>query len=203
MSNSDSEDSTAKSGPKDLFKCCHCDKAFASGQALRGLQNAHRVVRNVIEAHTNNFEHTAEAGLSAAAAAVAGEVRPEVNAGGAYYHQILYPTAGLMAVACGDYFDAQPSGMIRAEDHEPNKAPEGIVNVTRDFLGEWKHNSTNSVGYGAAAVSERSERTLTDPIFMVGHGGFAPEGARDDGEVEEEVTSEKTEELSLELKLGF
>ncbi|VVA38543.1 PREDICTED: zinc finger 1 [Prunus dulcis] len=155
MSNSDSEDSTANSGPKDLFKCCHCDKAFASGQALRGLQNAHRVVRNVIEAHTNNFKHTAEAVLSAAAAAVAGEVRPEVNAGGAYYHQILYPTAGLMAVAC-------------------------------------------------AAVSERSsERTLTDPIFMVGHGGFAPEGARDDGEVEEEVTSEKTEELSLELKLGF
>ncbi|CAB4317268.1 unnamed protein product [Prunus armeniaca] len=203
MSNSDSENSTANSGPKDLFKCCHCDKAFASSQALRDLQNAHRVVRNVIEAHTNNFRHIAEAGPSAAAAAVAGEVR-QVNAGGAYYHQILYPTAGLMAVACGDYFDAQPNGMIRAEDHEPNKAPEGIVNVTRDFLGEWKYNSTNSVGYGAAAESERSsERTLTDPILRVGHGGFAPEGARDDGEEEEEVTSEKTEELSLELKLGF
>ncbi|PQQ01460.1 uncharacterized protein Pyn_39255 [Prunus yedoensis var. nudiflora] len=139
-----------------------------------------------------------------AAAPVAGEVRPQVNAGGAaYYHQIVYPTAGLMAVACGDYFDAQPNGMIRAEDHEPNKAPEGIVNVTRDFLGEWKYNSTDSVGYGAAAELERSsERTLTDPIFRVGHGGYAPEGARDDGE-EEEVTSEKTEELSLELKLGF
>lgn len=101
MSNSDSEDSTANSGPKDLFKCCHCDKAFASGQALRDLQNAHRVVRNAIEAHTNNFRHIAEAGPSAAAAAVAGEVR-QVNAGGAYYYQILYPTAGLMAVA---YFD--------------------------------------------------------------------------------------------------
>ncbi|KAL6273172.1 hypothetical protein ACE6H2_023864 [Prunus campanulata] len=202
MSNSDSEDSTANSGPKYLFKCCHCDKALASVQALGALQNAHRVVRNFIEAHTNNFRHTAEAGPSAAAAAVAGEVRPEVNAGGAYYHQIVYPTAGLMAVACGDYFDAQPNGMIRAEDHERNKAPEGIVNVTRDFLGEWKYNSTNSVGYCAAAELERSsERTLTDPIFRVGHGGFAPEGARDDGE--EEGTSEKTEELSLELKLGF
>ncbi|XP_062005850.1 uncharacterized protein LOC133723030 [Rosa rugosa] len=43
-SEANSVNSTATSGPGEVYKCRHCEKTFRNGQALGGHQNAHRGV---------------------------------------------------------------------------------------------------------------------------------------------------------------
>ncbi|KAM1093717.1 hypothetical protein TB1_008223 [Malus domestica] len=170
MSNcaTNSEDSTANSGKKDLFKCTRCEKGFPSGQALGGHQNAHR--------YENNMRRLADAIGTHGSNPYVADALVEVQSVAFAAYQMPLEVA---------------FAMIRSEvDNQLKKAQEGVINYTRDYLAEWENNDATNCWNGAAAGSVRSsERTVTDPIFRVGHDG-------------EEMTSEqRDDDLDLELKL--
>ncbi|KAM0993105.1 hypothetical protein ACFX13_008933 [Malus domestica] len=201
MSNcaTNSEDSTANSGKKDLFKCTRCEKGFPSGQALGGNQNAHRYENNMrrladaIGTHGSN-PYVADALVEVQSVAFAAYQMPlEVNVAEWGYHGIVQHTVNLLAASSiGAYhFHEVAFAMIRSEvDNQLKKAQEGVINYTRDYLAEWENNDATNCWNGAAAGSVRSsERTVIDPILRVGHDG-------------EEMTSEqRDDDLDLELKL--